>query len=176
MADPKYAIESFAGHTDAVYCTDWSASDAHHFVSGGKDCTFRLWSLAAARHVAKVTFDTPVSAVALSPTDSNTVAVGTDAGTVSVLDLRKLGSGAVADAAAHEGSVHALAFSADGTALASGADDTAIHVNAVGAASAPPQVLRGHTDYVRGVAFCEDTLLSASWDKTVRTWRPRSSA
>eukprot|EP00873_Tetraselmis_striata_P021585 jgi/Tetstr1/441849/TSEL_030062.t3 len=73
----------------------------------------------------------------------------------------------------HTEPVSSVAFSPDGTRLASASGDKTVRVwNALTGEEALPQPLRGHTDWVTSVAFSPDgtRLASASYDKTVRVW------
>ena len=98
----------------------------------------------------------------------------------------------------HKFCVHSVAYSPDGTVIASGADDTLVHVtNADATEKCVHQhssccahrgwfltnvlynrrsVLKGHTDYVRALQFTSPTtLVSGGWDKALRSWT-RASA
>eukprot|EP00873_Tetraselmis_striata_P028763 jgi/Tetstr1/449027/TSEL_003795.t1 len=73
----------------------------------------------------------------------------------------------------HTGFVTSVAFSPDGTLLASVSYDYTVRLwNALTGEEALPQPLRGHTEPVTSVAFSPDgtRLASASHDETVRVW------
>ncbi|KZS87186.1 hypothetical protein SISNIDRAFT_419924, partial [Sistotremastrum niveocremeum HHB9708] len=82
----------------------------------------------------------------------------------------------------HTDCVNCVAFSADGSQVASGSDDSTVRIwNATSGAQL--QTLEGHTDYghtdyVRSVAFSPDgsQVVSGSDDKTVRIWNAASGA
>ncbi|MBI3248830.1 MAG: WD40 repeat domain-containing protein [Deltaproteobacteria bacterium] len=71
----------------------------------------------------------------------------------------------------HANWVRSVAFSPDGTTLASGSSDCTIRLWNV-AQGQERTVLRGHTLWVRSVAFSPDgtTLASGSGDSTIRLW------
>lgn len=72
--------------------------------------------------------------------------------------------------------MRAVAFSHDGSLLASGSDDKTIRLWDPYTGQGI-QILKGHTGSVRAVAFSHDgsLLASASYDKTVRFWNPRTA-
>ena len=71
----------------------------------------------------------------------------------------------------HTGGITSVAFSMDGTQLASGSEDETIRLWDV-ATGAEVRILEGHTFYVTSVAFSPDGkhLASGSWDETIRFW------
>ncbi|HML22978.1 MAG TPA: c-type cytochrome [Aggregatilinea sp.] len=75
----------------------------------------------------------------------------------------------------HEEYVNSVAWSPDGTILASGSDDMTVRLWDV-ATGEEIRVLRGHEDYVNAVAFSPDgrTIASASYDGVVKLWSATS--
>ena len=72
----------------------------------------------------------------------------------------------------HTSDVNSVAFSPDGTLLASGSDDRTIRVRNLKQPNDRPIELKGHQDFVFSVAFSPDgtRLASGSQDDTVRVW------
>jgi WD40 repeat protein len=77
----------------------------------------------------------------------------------------------------HSGSVTSVAFSPDGSLIASGSRDYTIKLWRV-SDGALVATLRGHTDWVNSVAFSPDGSLIASGsdDRTIRLWRVSDGA
>lgn len=80
----------------------------------------------------------------------------------------------------HEGDVHGVAFSLDGSRLVSGSKDGTVRLWDV-ASGEELACCRGHKHGVWGVAFApgdppgEERIASASWDHTVRLWESTGS-
>ncbi|MGE0481460.1 MAG: WD40 repeat domain-containing serine/threonine protein kinase [Phycisphaerae bacterium] len=112
--------------------------------------------------------DTAVgSRAALSP-DGRWLAA-TNGAAIQLLDARDWNS--VGAFEGHTGTVFALAFSADGTRLVSGANDQTLRVWDANT-RAPLAVLTGHSDVVFAVAFSPDgrRIVSAGRDRVIRVW------
>ncbi|MDJ0973845.1 MAG: protein kinase [Planctomycetota bacterium] len=73
---------------------------------------------------------------------------------------------------AHDGSVEGLAFSPDGTEVATCSRDRTVRVFDL-ATTAQRLVADGHQDNVRSIAWAGQTIATASYDRTVRLWRAR---
>ena len=75
-----------------------------------------------------------------------------------------------------EDRVYEVAFSPDGTTLASAIHDQTVRLWDLRQPDAEPRILRGHEGWVVGVAFSPDgtTLASASSDRTIRLWIART--
>jgi WD40 repeat protein len=110
--------------------------------------------------------DPTVWSVAVSP-DGQTLASGGSKGSLRLYDLA---ARQVRAARKHRGGIRTLAFSPDGEVLAVTVGRSVL---LCGAQKLEQRVaLKGHSDSVISVAFTPDGrgLVTASWDRTVRTW------
>ena len=100
--------------------------------------------------------------------DSSTFALGTG-NSIYLIDAET--GTLLKTLAGHTGRVRRIAFSPDGTMLASGSNDGTIRLWDV-RTGGPLKTLTGHTNVVWSVSFSADgkTLASGSWDRTIRLW------
>jgi len=100
---------------------------------------------------------------------NNTIVAGHEDGSIVSLDAL---TGSQTDIlSGHTGSVHSLAFSSDGTLLASGSDDKTIKLWDVQTGGVVT-TLHGHTGQVNSVSISADNTMiaSGSYDKTIHLW------
>ena len=85
---------------------------------------------------------------------------------------RAMADQSIASLRGHEKLVDSVAFSPDGSVLASGSDDGTIRLWDVSTEQPIGEPLRGHDRRVTSVAFSPDgsLLASGSWDVTIRLW------
>ena len=135
--------------------------------SASEDNTVRLWDVETNTNIATLEgHERRVNAVAFSPDGRMLASAGGD-GTVRLWNVE---SGQQKAALKGHEWVTSVAFSPDGTLLASGGDGTVRLWNVE--TNANIASLEGHTEVVNAVAFSPDgTLLaSGSWDNTVKLW------
>ena len=189
-------IKTLVGHRYTVHCVAFSP-DGKTLASGGEDNTIILWDMTTGEHIKTLARPTgpfvgptdtlvghtdTVYSVAFSP-DGTTLASGSEDSTIILWDMttgehiktlaRPTGPfvGPTDLLAGHTDTVYSVAFSPDGTTLASGsADNTIILWDAT--TGQYKETLIGHKRAVYSIAFSPDgtTLASGSWDRTIKLW------
>ncbi len=159
-------LRKLNGHKGWVVSLAFSP-DGSQLASGSYDRSIIVWHSAdgTQRRVLEGHSAT-VRSLAFSP-DGMLLASGSADRTVK---LWNAADGAdLATLTGHEGAVRGIAFSPDGKTLASGGEDRLIKLWNVDDHSLRA-TLTGHADMVAAVAFVGSTLVSASWDHSIRTW------
>ena len=170
-AASRPGIASLTGHTDRVHSVAFSP-DGRTLLSGSYDGTARLWDVATRRQIgAPLNGHGEVYSVAFSP-NGNVVATGAEDGMVRLWDVatyRQIG----VPLNGHDGEINAVAFSPDGTILASGGtDDGVVRLWDVASHRQIGVPLLGQGGVVYSVAFSHDgkVLASGAADGIIRLW------
>jgi WD40 repeat protein len=171
-------LQSLTGHTGRVYSVAF-APNGRYLATAAWDHTVRLWNPRSGGELRTLTVPAAdkISAVAFSP-DSATIAAGSggeDAKNTANFRLWDVESGDLLHTVTgHKLMVRTLAWSPDGTRLATGAWDNLVTVWDT-ATWTPRQTFNDHTGYVQSVAWAPDgrTLASGSVDQTVKLWDVR---
>jgi small GTP-binding protein len=174
--ETRRSLGSFAGHTDYIWCIEWSA-DSRHAVSASADKTVRLWDVHEKRCLRVFQGHTgSVNSVAWSADQRHLVSGGTDA-TIRLWDVetgecsRAFSGPETSIIGPQQGGVYGLAMSVDGARILSGWRDGTVRLWDVETGKCV-RVFEGHTGELRTVAWSSDQrhALSGAGDGTVRLW------
>jgi eukaryotic-like serine/threonine-protein kinase len=160
-----------SAHTGIVWTVEFTSTpDGEKLVSAGDDGMVKTWDVATGKLDNSLELGRSIRAAAVSAS-TNLIAIGDAHGQVQVFDLEH-------DTPIHtylqSGSVNGVAFSSDGTSVASVASDGTIVVSDI-PTNRRRYTLKGHTGPVYGVAFSADgdRLVTTGWDRTAIVWDMR---
>lgn len=176
-----HCLKVLAEHGSGVFAVVFSP-DGTWLASGSQDCSVRLWDVRTARPIDSLTQHTnAVFTLAFHP-EGKVLASGSIDHSICLWDVNPLpqagtdqessGSARLITALhGHNHQVLAVAFSPDGSLLASGSADTTICLWD-STERRLRSTLRGHTHWVRSLAFSPDGahLISGGGDQTIRIW------
>jgi WD40 repeat protein len=168
-ADGQTLHRVWRAHTDMVWALTLSP-DGNTLASGSWDGTVKLWHVASGtlRWVGRHT--SGINRVVFAPDGQLLASSGNDA-TVRFWDWQ---SGALLHTLPHPGPVIAISWSRAGRLFASGDIAGIIRLWEL-PTTGPPicvQTIQAHTVWLNGLVFAPDgrTLVSVSWDRTVKLW------
>ncbi len=147
------------------------APDGFSLASAGHSGRISLWNSSAGSETLNLSFPGVVETVVFNPKGPFVAAAGSR-GDVRAWNLEHPEHPIVFPG--HKKSVFALAFSPDGTHLASGGDDATIRIVDFSAPDKAPILLEGHTERIYAVAYHPDgtQLAAAGDDDTIRLFDP----
>ena len=154
------------GHGGDITSIAFSPS-GNTVASASSDGALRLWDVRMDRWIGIChKFEHKVTGVSYSPN-------GCIAAACEDRNIYRWNTGAtrLEPLVGHQAAVKCLAFSPDGTQIASGSVDNTIRMWDASSGVSAGSPLTGHTGTIESIAFSQDGhLVSASRDKTVRVW------
>lgn len=166
------ATHSFSfAHTDVVTSIDVQPRSTTTFVSTSLDCEALIWDIRQqnpAQSILKRQFG--LTSVNWNFVMDNIIAIGTENGDVILVDTRKSTDSALKNSRVFSRSVHKLLFNPNperSEELACCADDTIVRVVDINKKFSSIYEDGSHRDFVRGLAWYKNELISCSWDNAV---------
>lgn len=169
---------TFSDHEDVVTAVKFTA-DNRHLISGSGDKTLKVWQVNSGQNVASIETGQWIQSIALDPQSANRVAIAGLGRQVEVwnwITQRREQASERLPSPVYAVDWHPrrqqLALSPDSSTSTNSRDNR----NSVALFNIEStrlgDLLTGHSDYVSFVAFSPsgDTLLSGSWDRTIRLW------
>jgi WD40 repeat protein len=160
---------AWQAHTDTIIALAFSP-DARTLASASWDGSLKLWEMESGKLLWSGWHQRSVNGLAFAPDGGLLASSGNDA----LVRLWDPHSGQQVQTLPHPAPVYAITWSPDGRLLASGDFQGAIRLWQMQPTQPATclQTLRGHTNWVAGLAFAPSgaILASANWDGTVKLW------
>ncbi|QEL17182.1 WD40 repeat domain-containing serine/threonine protein kinase [Limnoglobus roseus] len=169
-------VSDLGKHDGSVWSVNFTP-DGNRVVSASGDGTVQVWNVTSMMMEKGINNRIPVRSAAMNA-DQTSIVTGDATGMVKIWDIESMGPllpGGVPDKPrqefVHRGTISAVAFSPDGTMVASGsANKTAILWDVKTGKAV--QRLIGHEGPIYSLAFSPegDRLATVSWDHSIRIW------
>jgi len=177
-------VHTFSEHKDIVAAVKFTA-DSQHLISGSGDKTLKVWRVSDGQNVASIETRQWIQSIALDPQSANRVAIAGLGRQVEVWNWttqRQEQTSERLPSPVYAVDWHPrrqqLALSPDSSTSPGreGARNSVALFDLDSTQLSDP--LTGHSDYVSFVAFSPsgNTLLSGSWDRTIRLWNTQTGA
>lgn len=168
LDDFKKLDFTLAGHTKKVYTVDVS-KDGKWIVSGGKDCSIRVWDVLKEQESATLKgHKGQVNSLVLSSNSLNLFSASSD---FTIKHWANFHENDHTTFEGHKGSVLCIALSTDEKTLITGSEDTSIIVWDISNKSIIHSI-SVHNGPVTSIKFFQNsqTLVSCSQDNTIQSW------
>lgn len=163
-------LATLSGHTNTIYNVAFSP-DGRYVGSCSADRSIRIYEAATGKYVRRIVTPTLVRDLAFD-SNSKYVAAAGDNKIGYVFDVNSSSTKPIAELKGHTARLRAIAFSPDGTKVATGSDDRNVSVWNVASPAKPIKSLNAN-HYVFALAFSQDgksLAAAAGLDRSVRVW------
>ncbi|HET9921170.1 MAG TPA: serine/threonine-protein kinase, partial [Ktedonobacteraceae bacterium] len=173
IAPAQTAMLTYRGHTNHIYALTWMP-DSSRIASSSLDETIQVWNAATGRTLLTHRSNA-LKGQALTCSPSGQFIASTTGLLCEVIQVWNAATGEnstqFTPTTNHTETINALAWSPDGTKIASASEDKTVQIWHIHNGSSH-LTYRGHTMGVKAVAWSRDNkrLASASEDKTVQVW------
>ncbi|KAK2581316.1 hypothetical protein KPH14_008091 [Odynerus spinipes] len=158
-------------HIDVVTGVDVQQRDNSIFISSSLDSCALMWDIRKSKpaHCILEKDGYGLTAVSWNPTSDNIIAIGADDGSITLMDIRNTDS-ILLESLVFSRPIHKLVFNPNperSEQIACCCDDVVIKILETNKNYNAIYEDDRHTDFVRGLAWYNDELLSCSWDDMV---------
>ncbi|XP_015585891.1 methylosome protein 50 isoform X2 [Cephus cinctus] len=166
------AVHSYnPAHVDIVTSVDAHPTNDSMFASTSLDQDILVWDIRQAKPAKRILRKTDCGGtfVAWNPLDESILTIGAQDGSISIVDVRSQNDSPLCESVVFSREIRSLCFHPKRTnLLAACSNDSGVKVFNTSNEISLIYEDNTHKDFVRGLAWIKDELISCSWDDTIQ--------